>query len=305
MNKTQAKSKFNKFWDDLVSEPEICDDWSDDYYSSDSLDSATVARICDCIVTRKISDETYYSILFKLINSNDALEEYYYKEDCPDLYKIFEKAFNSFLEENSVKREGTMSSKSEKSDSGKKILARVADTVIDDGKTVALRVAAKQLPKLIADPMLNLIIQRAGLPNDDSTKGKLRAFLESDIGMGVISLMLAVGVDYLPLPDQAKDSAKDLAKEMRVQAMMTVAEPAAEMLMLPLRSVLMDGLSQLALPGFSGNETKLLSGETKVTPTLETEVVTKPVTVETKTTKSTSTKKSKKSDSDITVTEKV
>jgi hypothetical protein len=237
--------------------------------------------------------------LVSCYSHEDRVDEKAYKRNITKEIKML---LTNLLEDNDVKITGSTSKGSKTMNTVKNVAKKVAKAALDDSKTVAVRLAAKKLPQLLCEPFVQLLVERIGLPADSSMKGKVRAFLESDIGTACLSMMLSAGVDFLPIPDIAKESVAELAREMRLSAMTTVAEPAVEMLMLPARDILTNALMQVKLPGLAAStnlQTPLLTEQTTAQTTVS--IKTPPKKAAKKTTK----KPSKKPDSGITVKEKV
>lgn len=140
-------------------------------------------------------------------------------------------------------------SSSNRSSNGKenKMLKKITDTVITDGQEVALRLAAKQLAKSFQEPICAFLIGKLGLENNSESKNKVLSVLQSDLGLGMISMGLSLGVGSLPLPENIKDHVQKLTKELRIMGEMSVSEPVVEMFVAPLRMMLTDQVLSIPL----------------------------------------------------------
>ncbi len=130
----------------------------------------------------------------------------------------------------------------------KETALKVVEVAKDDTKEIALRHSAKQLAKAVQKPLVNILIQNLQLEGDPSMKTKIAAFLSTDIGFALLQGVVSVGVGMLPVPGHAKETLNQLAREMRIQAEMSVSEPVVEMLMEPVRNLLSEQV--LSLPVF-------------------------------------------------------
>lgn len=156
---------------------------------------------------------------------------------------------NNFVSDFFTKKLKEFSKNNNNSSNGKnnKMLKKITDTVINDGQEVALRLAAKQLAKSFQEPICGFLIGKLGLENNIESKNKVLSVLQSDIGLGMISMGLSLGVGSLPLPENIKDQVGKLTKELRIMGEMSVSEPIVEMFVAPLRMMLTDQVLSIPL----------------------------------------------------------
>lgn len=98
----------------------------------------------------------------------------------------------------------------------------------------AWRTAASQLLKTTREPLVALLSRHLG-PDDPALRGRIAAFLETDIGTALLGSLLSVGLANLP--GAVAPQAGRLAKELRVKAMTDMGDLTADLLMGPLRQV--------------------------------------------------------------------
>jgi hypothetical protein len=125
-------------------------------------------------------------------------------------------------------------------------------TLTSDATESARRLAAKQFMKMTRDPLVALLAGHID-QNDPSIKAKIAAFLDTELGGGIIAGILSMGVSMIPLEHPEM---KVLASQLRIKAMTDVGDVVADLLMAPLRQVLSDfirGEPLAALPAASSN----------------------------------------------------
>lgn len=113
--------------------------------------------------------------------------------------------------------------------------SKIVQTVKADGTEAAWRVAGSQLVKLTRDPLVALLTRHLG-DDDPSIRAKIAKFLETEIGMALISSIISVCISTVPGVNN--DVTSRLAKELRIRALAGVGDLAAEVLMGPLRTIM-------------------------------------------------------------------
>lgn len=109
----------------------------------------------------------------------------------------------------------------------------VLATLKVDGQEAGLRVAAKQVTKLVQDPLCALMARNLG---DDSPefRAKVSHFLGTEIGACLVQIAISGALSTLPMEHPLKDA---LARELRVSALAGGMDTLAEVLIGPLREV--------------------------------------------------------------------
>lgn len=104
-----------------------------------------------------------------------------------------------------------------------------------DAQDAAWRLAGSQFIKLTRDPLVGLLSRHLG-PDDEALRGRIAAFLQTEIGTALLASILSAGVSTLPA-SVAGETPQRLARELRVRAMADAGDVVAELLMGPLRQV--------------------------------------------------------------------
>lgn len=125
---------------------------------------------------------------------------------------------------------------------------KALQVAVEDAEQAAWRTAGAQFVKLTRDPMVAMLCRHIS-PNDESIRVKLAAFLETEVGGAMLSAFLSLALSALP--KVGGDVPAKLARELRVRAMSDVGDVLADLLMGPLREVMVTYLSGV------GSETKL------------------------------------------------
>lgn len=130
----------------------------------------------------------------------------------------------------------------------KSTMSKMTDTLKNDGKEAAFRVAARQGTKLVVEPLAALLCRHMG---DDSPefRAKVGRFLQTDLGRAIAMGAFSAGLSALPLEGNHKDA---IARELRVEAMAMLGDELAEVFVGPLREV-----TALYLKGFPQEEAPL------------------------------------------------
>lgn len=131
----------------------------------------------------------------------------------------------------------------------KTFVKKVTETVSEDMSELSVRLFAKQIAKTVQEPLIRTLTQTLQLEENNDTKSKIAAFLSTDIGFGVVSLLCSAGISSLPLPGASKEILSKISKEMRIQGEMNIGDPLVEMVMAPLRDALTKEVLALPIPG--------------------------------------------------------
>jgi hypothetical protein len=122
----------------------------------------------------------------------------------------------------------------------------LADTLKDAGKKLqpdaedaSYRLAGRQLTKMTREPIVAFLSKQLG--DGESTRAKVAAFLDTDLGEALVSTFLAMGLTTLP--DTMGEITKRLAKEMRVSAMTGIGDVVVDLLAAPMRAALSEMIS--------------------------------------------------------------
>jgi len=137
-------------------------------------------------------------------------------------------------------------------------------TATQDISEATLRTAGSQFVKLARDPLVGLLSRHLA-PGDDAFRGRLAAFLETELGAALIGAMLSATLAALP---QASGTfPQKLSRELRVQAMADAGDVMSDVIMAPLRQVMMlylrdaNGMEIKNLPTGSVQETLDVSAQ--------------------------------------------
>jgi hypothetical protein len=106
-----------------------------------------------------------------------------------------------------------------------------------DANDAAWRVAGTQLVKLTREPLEAALAQQLG-PGDDALRAKIAAFLQTELGSAVLASLLSLGLSALPQLPGLGQAPERLARELRVRAMADAGDVAVDVVMGPLRQVL-------------------------------------------------------------------
>lgn len=233
---------------------------------------------------RKISgyDTGVFKELEKYLKDGNqsSYADKYFSRRCAELFCCDDYQIDDYLDEIEAKfsklwkehasekgSDESRSNKMSKSDNNESLMSRVFSTAADDGVEIATRIAAKQLSRAVSEPVTAMLIAGLELEDNDSVRGKIAKFLNSDIGLGLVSFALSFGVEQLPLPALAQGVVKNLGRELRLQGEMAVADPVVEIVGAPLRAMLTEKVLALPLPGLAK---QLTTGKTE---TIEAEMV--------------------------------
>ncbi|MFO0562319.1 MAG: hypothetical protein U0269_30160 [Polyangiales bacterium] len=122
---------------------------------------------------------------------------------------------------------------------------QVLATLESDAQDAAWRLAGSQFVKLMRDPLVGLLSRHLA-PGDESMRGRIAAFLDTEIGTAMLSALLSAALSSLPRA--AGPTPDRLARELRVRAMTDAGDVVADLVMGPLRQVMALYLQD---PGFT------------------------------------------------------
>lgn len=112
---------------------------------------------------------------------------------------------------------------------------QVIATLESDAHDAAWRLAGSQFVKLMRDPLVGLLSRHLA-PGDESMRGRIAAFLDTEIGTAMLSALLSAALSALPRA--AGPTPDRLARELRVRAMTDAGDVVADLVVGPLRQVM-------------------------------------------------------------------
>lgn len=112
----------------------------------------------------------------------------------------------------------------------------VIKTLEVDATDAAWRLAGSQFVKLARDPLVALLSRHLA-PGDESVRAKVAAFLETELGVSILAAFLSMGLTAIPNTTNT-DVPQKLARELRVRAMAGAGDVVADVMMGPLRQVM-------------------------------------------------------------------
>jgi hypothetical protein len=122
----------------------------------------------------------------------------------------------------------------------------VLKTLEADAHEAAWRTAGSQFLKLTREPLI-AFLQRHLAPGDEAFRGKIAAFLDTEVGCAMLAALLAAGLTAMPAGGGVGgDVTARIAKELRVRSMADAGNLVAEVLMGPLRQVMATYLRDVA-----------------------------------------------------------
>lgn len=104
-----------------------------------------------------------------------------------------------------------------------------------DANAAAWRLAGSQFVKLTRDPLVGLLSRHLA-PGDESLRGRIAAFMETELGSALLASLLSAAIGALPVGNG--NVTEPLARELRVRAMAGAGDVVADVLMGPLREVI-------------------------------------------------------------------
>lgn len=127
-----------------------------------------------------------------------------------------------------------------------KIAASKAVTTLKvDANDAAWRLAGSQFIKLAKEPLIAALMRHLG-PDDESLRGRLAVFLDTELGVSILAGLLSAGLSAIPGDPGAVPAM--LARELRIRAMAGAGDALADVLMGPLRQVAVMYLQAPAAP---------------------------------------------------------
>lgn len=109
--------------------------------------------------------------------------------------------------------------------------------VKNEAQEAAVRTAASQFVKGLRVPLARALSKGSA---DESAQAKIADALDSPLGDAIVSLLLGVGLEHLPLPigSGVQGVVRQLSAELRVRGASIAADQAADLVMGPLREAL-------------------------------------------------------------------
>lgn len=126
----------------------------------------------------------------------------------------------------------------------------VAQALQAEASDAAWRLAANQLVKLAREPVV-AALSRNLAPGDDALRGRIAAFLETELGVAALTAIIAAGLTampHVPVPGANSQTVSRLAQELRVKSMATAADVVADLLMGPLREAISTAILTAGIP---------------------------------------------------------
>lgn len=124
--------------------------------------------------------------------------------------------------------------------------SKAVATLKVDASDAGWRVAGSQFIKLTKEPLVALLSRHLG-PDDDALRGRIAAFLDTELGTAILSAFLSAGLSAVPGEPNALPAM--MARELRVRSMAGAGDVIADVLMGPLRQVAVMYLQAPAEPG--------------------------------------------------------
>ncbi len=111
----------------------------------------------------------------------------------------------------------------------------IKNEIKDNANEAKYRIGAKQLVKLVRDPVAALVARKLGAGDDESLRKKLSIFLMTDVGTAMLEGLLGGALSGLPIESETREK---LARELRVDSMSRLGDSLADVVMDPLRQVI-------------------------------------------------------------------
>ena len=111
-------------------------------------------------------------------------------------------------------------------------------------KNAAWRVAANQLVELIREPLTNVLCEQMGMKNSRTVKNQIGKFLNTELGRGVTAAALAMAMPAIGmvLPEDVREYATRMAKELREAGYQHLMMPVAALITGPIREAITNSL---------------------------------------------------------------
>ena len=123
----------------------------------------------------------------------------------------------------------------------------IMETLKVDAIDAGLRTGATEFVALVREPLIAALAKDLGFEKGNFVVGYIRGFLETNIGEGVFSMMLALVIPLVgrALPNETtREYAERFAKELRVRGMEKLFSPLTKALTVPLREFLVAKISE-------------------------------------------------------------
>lgn len=129
-------------------------------------------------------------------------------------------------------------------------VSRAIDTTKQDLAHAGYRVTATQFVRTVKEPLVTALTKNMSKGKAKQMTKALGQFFDSDVGEAFLSVMLAVAVAQVPLPNGMETKKRHLTEELRVMSYSTLGNTLADILMGPMR----DALSNLVVPSLNEME---------------------------------------------------
>lgn len=151
---------------------------------------------------------------------------------------------------NEAAKETPMSNTEKTAASAPKTTMTATQTLAADASDAAWRMAANQLVKLAREPVV-AALSRNLAPGDDALRGRIAAFLETELGVALLTGLISAGLTampHVPVPGASNQTVSRLAQELRVKSMAGAADVLADLLMGPLREGISTAILTAGIP---------------------------------------------------------
>lgn len=111
---------------------------------------------------------------------------------------------------------------------------KVLQTIKSDATDAAWRTAGVQFVRLVREPLVAALCRHLA-PGDESMRGKIAAFLETEIGTALLASVLSVALSSMP--QRMGEVPQKLARELRVAAMADTGIVLSDLLLDPMLRV--------------------------------------------------------------------
>lgn len=181
------------------------------------------------VVFSRPSQDTRWRVSFQ---SGESKVELLYARDCGDWTQT-EPTHSSWMPGPKMLEHLGLWKTIDTQPTGAQTMQPTLATLQADATSAAHRTAAKQFVKLAREPLVGLLTRHLA-PGDEAFRGRLAAFLQTELGTSLLAAMLSVGIGSIPnLPPVASV----LSRELRVKAMADGGDVLADVLIAPLRDV--------------------------------------------------------------------
>lgn len=134
---------------------------------------------------------------------------------------------------------------------------RVLSQLELEAQAAALRTAMRQLTKLIHEPLAAALAAQLTPAGGDpaAMKAKVGEFLKSEIGSALVASLLSLGISSIPanvIPGLTQERQASASRELRIGAMTAAGDTLLDLVMEPLRNVLVGLASGPAAEALTG-----------------------------------------------------